>query len=601
METVGTNSARYRKVIGLTASPGSDLWALEANRTHVWLGVVFVTVVYAAVIHFTKPITWGDTIVYAPQVVNFSKGLLDRRQFWEFGHLFWRPIGYLIWHLGQPYWSRQVGGSQVLEVYGALRLPNLLLGYVAALASFGIARRISRSVLVGAIVAGAFLGWNPFVNYVQSGTAYVPGLAMQLSGLYLLLGDSSGKRSRWRAWSGGMLLALSVCLWFPYLFGLPGVFFLAYLWGRTDPAWNSNESRTRLRWLAHAILACALIGVLSYGVGMSLAGVKSVEQLKTWVADAGHGVQPERKYLRVATGLPRGLVEIGQQGLVLKRFVTKDPYDPVTVYDLLRSGLWKVLLFYAGIAGLIWTLVRDPDARAVSLPFFVSGALVLFLAVVLFEPSQSERWMPAFAVLLPAIAFVLRGGKALRISVIPLAILLVAAWVSNFAAHATPSEPGPENPAVARILEVKPLLVPHSIVTLLSFRDGISDFLARFPFHPLNPLNGTKAMRFYFLTEPGSANSARWARSFAGRGLQAWQEGGDIWISKRMIAARPLPEWGWVEGDDPHLHWSDISEFFTACTFDSDVGGADGFLRIARVPTNQALLEATVRNRGEIH
>lgn len=571
---------------------------LAGRRTHIWLGIAFLTLVYASLACFTKPISYGDTCVYAPDIVAFSKGRLSSGQFWDFGHLFWRPIGYLIWRLGGTYWSPRYDGDQVLQVYAALRLPNLLLGYFGGLAAFGIVWRISRNAFTSALVGAAFLGWNPNVNYFQSGTAYVPGLALQLVGLYLLLDGSRGGRSRKRAWVAGAVLALSVCLWFPYLLGLPGIFLLAYLWDRNDPAWNSDESRTRLRWLTHAIVVCALVGVASYAAGMSLAGIKSAGELKAWVVDSGHGTQVDKKYLRVMTGLPRAMVEIGDDGLVLKRFVTKDPYAPVGVRDLLFTGLWKLLLFYAGMAALIWTLLRDRDARPVCLPLFVGGGLLLFFAVVLFEPSQSERWMPAFPVLLAAVAFVFRSRKALRLSVLPLAALLAAVWVSNVAAHATPGDPGPENPAVARLLQLKPLLVPHSITCLLSFRDEISRFTARFPFHALNR---NRASGFYYITEPGTVYSAVWRRDFASRGLRTWQQNGDIWISKRMTAGQPLPAWRWAEADDPHLKWRDLVVFFEAYAFDGEVGGPDGFLRIARSPGNQARLEATAQELEGVH
>jgi hypothetical protein len=51
---------------------------------YVWLGVGWVTVLYGLLILFTKPISWGDTIVYAPQIVDFSKGAMPRSEIWEF-------------------------------------------------------------------------------------------------------------------------------------------------------------------------------------------------------------------------------------------------------------------------------------------------------------------------------------------------------------------------------------------------------------------------------------------------------------------------------------------------------------------------------------
>lgn len=568
---------------------------LAGQQMPLWsgvMGIAFLTLVYVCLVNLTKPISWGDTGIYASDIAAFSEGQVSSRRIWEFGHLFWRPIGNFLWHLGGASWPPRFGGDKVLQISAALQLPNLVLGYFGGLAAFGIAWRISRNAITATAIATAFLGWNATLNYSQSGTAYVPGLTMELAGLYLLLGFSRHGFSPFRAWLAGVALAVSVCLWFPYLFGLPGIFLLAYLWDRKDTAWNSVESRTRLRWLAHALAACALVGTASYAAGMWSAGIRSAGELKAWVLDAGHGYQPDKRYLRVVTGLPRGLVQTGEDGLMLKRFATRDPYAPVGAFDLLFTGVWKILLFYVGLAALIWTLLRDKDARPVRLAFLLSGGLLVFFAVVVFEPGQSERWMPLFAVLLAAVAFVFRSRETLRLSALPLAAMLAVVWVSNVAAHATRGEPGPDSPAVARVDQLMPLVAPNSTVCLLSFRDEISLLGVRFPFHAVNR---NEKMKFYVIVEPGNMSTAVWERDFASRGLLAWRRNGEFWISKRMTAKRPAASWGWTEADDPHLKWRDLPAFFEGFAFDGESGGPDGFLRIARNPANQARLEAAAQ------
>lgn len=566
----------------------------EAAGTHVWWGVVFITLAYIALLFYTKPLNWGDSHVYARNVVNFSAGLLNPRQFWEFGHLFWRPVGYLVWHLGNPYWSRQFGGNQILEAYAALQLPNILLGYVAALASFGITWKVSRSVSTASLVCVSFLGWNPFLNYFQSGTSYVPGLAFQLAGLYFLLEVDGQRRPLWHAWLSGALLAVSVCLWLPYVFGIPGILLLAYLWGGID---SGSDSRMRLRRLAHSVIVCAIVGSLLYGVGASLAGMRSAPDLRAWVADAGHGIQPDRTYLRVATGLPRSLLETDRDGFLLKRFVLKDPYNPVSLLEIIRRNIWKLILFYVGVASLVWTLARDPMARPVAWPFFLSTGLVLFLAIVLFEPSMPERWMPIFAVLIPALAFVFRSRQTLRSSSIVLAVVLAVSWVNNVTAYAAPGVPDSGNPTVIRILALRPVMTPKGIVALVSLNDAAATLFSRYPFHPLGPVRE----HFFFLTEGGRTNNGRWRHDFANRALRVWQEDGDVWISKRALADRPLADWGWIEGDDHNVHWRDFPSFFTAFTFDGDVGGPDGFVRIARSPANESVLISAAKDITSAH
>ncbi len=582
--------------VAKTAGRGDSQHSSRASSSpaplQLGLGVAFVTLVYLLLIFFTKPIIWGDTIVYALQISRYPSGQANPRDFWDFAHLIWRPVNYAFWQIGQSHWARQFPNSAVLQIFAAMRMLNLIVDYLAVLASFALAAKLSRSVVAGALIAAAFLCWNPFLSFFQTGSAYVPGLGLLLASTYLLLQDS-GPYSRGRAWLVGLMLALAVCLWLPDLFAIPGILLLAYLWREPGTAPSSDRTAQRTRWIAQAVLACALIGVIAYGAGTALAGVRSAADFKAWVAEAGHGIQPQKRYLRVATGLPRGLMDLDKTGIELKRLALHDPYNPVRPRDLLHTSLWKLALFYAGMAWLIWVLYRQRDGWIVLLPFLLSAGVMIFLGVALFEPGASERWMPGFPVLLAAVAFAFRGPKRLSGRTLPIALFLAIIAVNNVVAYATPGEPGVDNSTVARMLALQPVLRPGSMVGLLSINDGITGFFSRFPFHPLNPLGNGNQMQFYFLTEPGNASAARWRQLFATHGLKAWQEGGDIWVTKRVLAPRPLLDWDWVEGDDPYLRWRDVSGFFAPFTFDGDIGGRDGFVRLAHTPENQQRLEET--------
>src|SRR5271154_2054173 len=48
-----------------------------------------VVLVYLLATLLTGAQFWGDSIDYA-------EGILDHRNFWDFGHLFWRPLGWLL-------------------------------------------------------------------------------------------------------------------------------------------------------------------------------------------------------------------------------------------------------------------------------------------------------------------------------------------------------------------------------------------------------------------------------------------------------------------------------------------------------------------------
>ena len=67
-----------------------------------------------------------------------------------------------------------------------------------------------------------------------------------------------------------------------------------------------------------------------------------------------------------------------------------------------------------------------------------------------------------------------------------------------------------------------------------------------------------------------------------------------MWVSERLLAKAPLPEWDWVEGDDRAIHWSQVPEFCRQFQYDKKIGDADGFVRLAATETNRALLDRLV-------
>ncbi len=285
------------------------------------------------------------------------------------------------------------------------------------------------------------------------------------------------------------------------------------------------------------------------------------------------------------------MIDLPRIGIALKRMVLHDPYAPVRPYDLLKAGAAGLVLFYVGILSLIWALARDKEARPVLFNLLAGSALCVFFSVLLSYPGQQERYMPFYVGLLPATAWVFRGWKAFPWRAIPFALLIVTVWITDFTSYASAAEPGAENAAVARLLALKPVFRPHSIVALVSGTDELYVFQGRFPFHPLSLMVMGKVYR---VTEATSPDSPRWRQAFAQLAWQTWREDGDVWISRRLLAETPQPDWGWAEGDDPYLTWRDIPPFFRAFVFDSEVGGTDGFARIARIPGNQALLDSTL-------
>jgi hypothetical protein len=214
----------------------------------------------------------------------------------------------------------------------------------------------------------------------------------------------------------------------------------------------------------------------------------------------------------------------------------------------------------------------------------VSGLPVLGFALA-WQGTVMERYLPWFPFLFPALAYSLSEGRAFRAGkAITLAFVAVMI-VANFASmHKTVLERREEAAAV-RVREMQPLIKPQGIV--LVGKDELENFVRDFPFNPVNHHND---LRVYSFLPLGMPQLASWREDVARRTFKAWREGGDVFVSRRMFAERPRPEWEWVEGADARVRWAEVYEFFAQLETGHAFGGEDGFLLLPRTPTNEQFL-----------
>jgi len=172
-----------------------------------------------------------------------------------------------------------------------------------------------------------------------------------------------------------------------------------------------------------------------------------------------------------------------------------------------------------------------------------------------------------------------------------LMLLLLALPVANAKSYIEFARSDDMVRARERILALRRVLTPNSVVVVLSFRDGLSQFLERFPFHPAV----SQLLPVHDVIEAGTLRTLHWRAEFAHRALDSWEHGGEVWISRRLFAARPLPQWNWVEADDRRVKWTDLPEFFTGLTTDEAVAGDDGFVRLAHTESNRERLAVAAR------
>ena len=83
---------------------------------------IFGAAVFLLAVLLTDAVFWADTADYVDSVVAFQRG--QNYNFWEFGHLFWRPAGWLAW-------SQLIQPSETAFWRGEINLTFQWLSYIA--------------------------------------------------------------------------------------------------------------------------------------------------------------------------------------------------------------------------------------------------------------------------------------------------------------------------------------------------------------------------------------------------------------------------------------------------------------------------------------
>lgn len=560
-----------------------------ADTGRVWLRRYGLVVgAYLLATWLTDPYFMGDTWAYVESVLAHQQGfdyLNTANSFWEFGHLFWRPLGWLAYIVLRPFTSL-LGGA---DDYSNATLSLIILGWIAGLASVLLVHKLlsifCKQRWVVNLVTLALIFSNAFLNYAQTGCSYVPGLALVLFSFYVLVRDGEKpERSLRTSLVAGAGLAVAVGLWFPYVLAIPAAL--------AAPLFLHGWSRERRRLLLQTAVAATVFLIMSYAVVAASLGIYTVAGFKAWIVESSHGERATKGLLRLIFSLARSVINMGNDGLVFKRYLVHDPFNPVSMLDLFRLSLWKVAFFYLFLAATLINLFRARRGKATFGLLCVNSLPVLVFALFIFEAGSLERYMPMLPGLLLAIAFSLSGERSLRpLKFVAVAFIAVLVVVNVNAMRADVLARQQEQVSV-RIRDLQPLLKPHSLVVTTHLQDELVSFNYDFPF---NEINRRGNLRVISLMEVSVDTVLTWRQDFARKALGVWEAGGDIWLSKRFFAERPRPEWNWVEGDDRRVSWRDIAPFFSVMEMGQAVGGEDGFVLLLPSPANKQILETVVQ------
>ncbi len=540
---------------------------MTSNRTPSppgWLRTLGpAALAYVVATALTGAFFWGDSVDYA-------EGVLDGSHFWDFGHLFWRPLGTLLAKGLLPLMAQLGAADERAGVLMLLRSVSWLSGLGSLLllrlmmADAGIRSRAANFATL------AFLVSLTFLNYAQTATSYVPGLFCLLLGCRLLLYAGSRPESAGRAALGaGVALAAAVEFWFPYVWALPAAGLLPLLAGL---------DRARLRLTVLAAAACAAVVALANGIALAAQGITTVEGARAWVAKSAHGIAGINGVPRMVFGLARSFIYLGEDGTLYRRYLGKDPLNPVTLPELFRASLWQIGLFYLFVAGLVVGLMRSARGRRLLGLLAVAAVPTLGFAVA-WQGGDMERYLALYPFLFLALAALLGEEGVPRLCRAPAVAFFAAAALANAPALARPILQRRHQELAAQAAELAPRLRLHSRV--FTVNDEVAWLRRNFPLDPLGhrlPMEGVLG--------PNGDRPDRWRAWVQERILQIWESGGDVWITRRLLSPTPRAEWLWVEDQRAELRWAHLHGFFRALDADA-AGGSEGYVRILPTAANR--------------
>src|SRR5436190_17025709 len=311
---------------------------LISQRTRWLLPYLLLLVLYILATWFTDGFFMGDTRIYVADVLKVNS---LGATFWDAGHPFWRPLAWLASRIDPR-------GNVTLT----LMTINWVTGLVGVFLVYAIASRLSQRRWVACFAAITFLFSNPILNYAQTGQPYVTGLSFILLGFYILLREAQKPAQSWRTpLFAGSALAFGVCVWMPYIFSLPAI--------GLSPVILFGFDKPRIRLFLRTCVVCAVVGALVY-VSMAIhLNIHDAAGLKAWIGSASHGALPDaplKAIQRMLFTLARSLINMGNAGWIFKRYTVHDPFNPVSLSDLVRFSLWKLILFYVFVFAVLYNL-----------------------------------------------------------------------------------------------------------------------------------------------------------------------------------------------------------------------------------------------------
>jgi hypothetical protein len=528
--------------------------------------------------HFT-----GDTLDYAASVAAYQRG--QYLQFWEFGHLLWRPLGWLLLQIFAPVLVPATGDLRLAATYIFTGI-SWLAGLGTVLSLSAILRRFCPQTRIVNFTIIVFSFSHGFLNFAQTGPPYIASLLAMVLSLYVLLRKDNGQLlSLTDGIVAGVAIALMIAFWLPFIVVVPAILAARLL--------LSTSRVEDLKVVIGAGCFAGLLVIMLYlVVAMWPLGIRNVGDFLAWQKQTTGRTVQDKGLARAAFGFPRSFIYMGNDGMTLKRYLVRDPYNPVTTLDLLRLSLWKIALFYLCVASLLGSLLRSARGRRLLILLLISAVPVLGVAIY-WQGGDIERYLPLYPMVFMALTFILSDQRSKLILNGVAVLFFVCAAATNLHALSFQKQNERQEKIAARIADLIPNLKPSSRLFVVNYQDELYSFSRDFPF---NPINASKQLTVNSLLEVGAKDAPRWRQDFASAARTVWREGGDVWITRRLLEPRPLLDWNWVEGDDRRVSWADLYNFISKLEIADSAHGDDGFVQVLNSAQTRSVLDQAQSN-----
>jgi hypothetical protein len=315
---------------------------------------------------------------------------------------------------------------------------------------------------------------------------------------------------------------------------------------------------------------CALVGLLLYSAVAIQLGIRNVHGFVSWAEASSHGAVISGG-TRVVFGLARSFTAVGD-GVAFKRFLHRDPYNPVHLWHVFGLAFWQIVLFYVFLASVLGGLARSVEGRRALWQLLATSLPVLGFALA-WQGSDLERYLPLFPSLILAIGLGLRNVRFLSPTAGVVCLFVISLVVANLTVLSAAGRERRRRELTGTITSLNEFLPPESLVLLPPMHQLWRIY---WDFPEALPL-AQHQLKLQWLVTLGSSDTPQWRTRACSQIARRWSRQIPVVLESSLLQDSPKQASAWVEGDDPRVRWRDIRAFTSELEIGNRVGNTDFF------------------------